>query len=162
MVSIICTYCKGYIDIVVNDNKEKLKKKKLLLYNFTRSSLYRSPFYICIFNFIWQEYEVRWHCIQGRGYCFWHEFYGWSELNVNTTAVTINMTRYNMAYVFEVRVLTPQGRGKPSQLYYAVPEFSGMPTQFICKLEQSNYLIVCHWVPPTDFNPSGFYVSSKT
>ena len=41
------------------------------------------------------------------------------------------MTRYNVAYVFEVRVLTSHGRGKASQLYYAVPEFSGMPTQFI-------------------------------
>jgi len=80
---------------------------------------------------------------------------------VNTTTVTIPMRRYNVAVLFEVRVLTPQGRGKPSRVYVAVPEFNGMPTQFICKLEQSNHLLKCHWVPPTDVNPSGFYVSSK-
>ena len=125
------------------------------------SVLALSNVYIYIFNIIWQQYEVRWHCIQGRGYCYWNEYYGWQELTVNTTTATVNLTRYDMAYVFEVQVLTTQGRGKPSQLYYAVPAFSGMPTQFNCKVTPSNSLIVCHWVPPTDFNPSGFYVSSK-
>jgi len=129
--------------------------------DYMEISLYRGLLYIYMFDFIWQKYEVRWHCIQGRGYCYWREYYGWSELIVNTTRVTIPMTRYNMAYLFEVRVLTPQGRGKPSRVYAAVPAFSGMPTQFICKLEQSRYLLMCHWVPPTDVNPSGFYVSNK-
>ena len=117
--------------------------------------------FLCILDFIWQQYEVSWHCIRGRGYCYWNEYYGWSKLTVNTTYATVNMTRYNLAYVFEVRVLTSHGRGKASQLYYAVPEFNGMPTQFICKVTSSNADIVCHWIPPTDVNPSGFYVSSK-
>lgn len=104
---------------------------------------------------------MRWHCIRGRGYCYWNEYYGWSALIVNTTTATVNMTRYNKAYLFEVRVRTQQGRGKPSQLYFALPEFNGMPTQFTCKATPSNTEIVCHWIPPTDFNPLGFYVSSK-
>ena len=80
---------------------------------------------------------------------------------MNTTHATIDMTRYNVAYLFEVRVLTLQGRGKPRQAYFAVPELNGMPTQFICKVAQSNKVIMCYWVPPTDVNPAGFYVSSK-
>ena len=119
--------------------------------------------FLCIhvLDFIWQQYEVRWHCIRGRGSCYWNQYYRWSKLTVNTTHVTVNMTRYNVAYVFEVRVLTSHGRGKASQLYYAVPEFSGMPTQFICKVTSSNAEFVCHWTPPTDVNPNGFYVSNK-
>ena len=123
-----------------------------------------SESFLSIFNFIWQQYEVRWHCIRGRGYCYWSDYSGWSEQIVNTTSATVNVTRYDTAYVFEVRPRTAQGRGKPSQpLYYAVPAFSGMPTQFNCKVTSSklNPFIVCHWLPPTDFNPSGFYVSSK-
>ena len=116
-----------------------------------------------IFNFTWQQFEVRWHCIRGRGYCYWSDYYGWSELTVNTTSATVNMTRYDMAYVFKVRVLKPQGRGKSSEMYYAIPAFSGMPSQFSCTVvtSRSNTFLVCRWLPPTDFNPAGFYVSSK-
>ena len=47
IVSIISTYCKGNVDIAVNDNKEKIKKNNCFLIN----SVY-NPFCLRIFNLI--------------------------------------------------------------------------------------------------------------
>ncbi|KAJ7384240.1 Sortilin- receptor [Desmophyllum pertusum] len=102
------------------------------------------------------QYEVRWHCIRGHGYCYWYDGYPWSMTTVNTTSVALNMTHYGVAYLYEVRVVTSQGRGEPYQVYVYVPQFNGMPKRFTCTAASSHSL-VCHWLPPTDFNPSGFY-----
>ena len=81
--------------------------------------------------------------------------------SVNTTHVTLNMTRYNTAYLFEVRVKTSQGRGQPVRYYMSTDALQGIPTNFNCKVTSSNTRLVCHWLPPTDFDPAAFYVSRK-
>ncbi|KAJ7384231.1 hypothetical protein OS493_022861 [Desmophyllum pertusum] len=102
------------------------------------------------------QYEVKWHCIRSRGYCYWYEGYSWSMKTVNTTSVALNMTRYGVAYLYEVRVVTSQGRGEPYQVVVYVPKFNGIPKRFTC-IAASSHSLVCHWLPPTDFDPSGFY-----
>ncbi len=116
---------------------------------------------IIIIIIIWQQFEVRWHCIRGRGRCYWSQWQGWQMQTVNTTSVTLNMTNYDTAYLFEVRVVTPQGRGRPTQYYLTIDALNGIPGNFTCMVISSNTLLVCHWSPPTDVNPDGFNVSSK-
>ncbi|XP_078381129.1 uncharacterized protein LOC144663915 isoform X2 [Oculina patagonica] len=103
------------------------------------------------------QFEVRWHCIRGRGSCYWSLWSGWQMQTVNTTYAYLNMTRYDTAYLFEVRVVTPQGRGRPTKYSLSTNALSGIPAHFSCKVISSNSQLVCHWSPPTDFNPAGFY-----
>lgn len=115
------------------------------------------------FYFVRQQYEVRWHCIRGRGYCYWSQWYGWQSQTVNTTSATLNMTRLGVAYVFEIRVITAQGRGQPYQLYIVTPDFSGALSNFTCEIVRTpeRTVLLCHWSHPTGFNPSAFYVSNN-
>jgi len=111
--------------------------------------------------FVWQEYQVSWHCISGgSSYC---SSYRWTTVTVNTRSLTANVTKYGTAYVFEIAVLTSRGRGVPHQVSVYIPPFNGMPGNFTCNMPtDSSARLECHWSPPTDFNPDGFYVSTKS
>ena len=114
--------------------------------------------------FVWQEYEVKWHCVKGAGsYCPGGIYsYGWTTRTVNTTSLTVAMTRYNVTYSFKITVITSRGRGLPYQLDAFVPPLNGRPSNFLCAATLDNNQFVCNWTSPTDFNETGFYVSSKT
>ena len=111
--------------------------------------------------FVWQEYEVSWHCISGgSSYC---NSYRWTTVTVNTRSFTANVTKYGTAYVFEITVLTSRGRGSPYQVSAYIPPFNGIPGNFACDITKDSHpRLECHWSPPTDFNPDGFNVSRKS
>ena len=102
---------------------------------------------------------MRWHCIRGTGSCYWRPYYSWSKRTVNTTSVTLNMPSYNYVYLFEITVITSHGRGTPYQVTAYIPPLNGMPRNFACEFAKDNTHLMCHWSPPTDVNPTGFYVS---
>ena len=111
--------------------------------------------------FVWQEYEVSWHCI--RCGSFYFPPYSWTTVTVNTRYLTASVTEYGTAYVFEITVLTSRGRGVPHQVSVYIPPFNGMPGDFTCNMKtNSRARLDCHWSPPTDFNPDGFQVSTKS
>lgn len=122
--------------------------------------------------FVWQEYEVRWHCIPGTGStrCNWFPTCVWSsnpdDLTstriVNTTSFTEEMTKYDTVFVFEITIITPRGRSPPYQVYAYIAPLNGMPRNFSCDITMNNTLLMCQWSPPTDFNATGFTVSNNS
>ena len=110
--------------------------------------------------FFGQQYEVRWRCIRGAGSCYSFSDY-WSTRIVNSTSSYIDVTYYGTAYEFEITVITSHGRGSPYKLAMYVPPLNGMPRDFSCQVKAYSAVLTCHWSPPTDFNPAGFYVSSS-
>ena len=111
--------------------------------------------------FVWQEYEVGWHCMSGgSSYCYWHPGYGWRTTTVSAHFVTVNMTHYDMAYALQIVVVTSNGRGSPYPLSSYIPALNGIPGNFTCDITKENTRLMCHWSAPTDVNPDGFYVST--
>ena len=103
---------------------------------------------------------MSWHCITGgHHYCYWYYNYGWPYVRtVSTRFVTVNMTRYDMAYAFRIIVVTSHGRGLPYQSSFYVDPLNGIPGNFSCDTKE-NTRIWCHWSVPTDVNPMTFSVS---
>lgn len=107
--------------------------------------------------FVWQEYEVGWHCGNGgHRSCGW---YSWTTRTVNTRYLAVNMTRYDMPYTYRIIVVTSHGRGKPYQSSFYVDALSGIPGNFACGITKENTRLLCHWSVPTDVNPMAFWVS---
>ena len=105
---------------------------------------------------------MRWHCVRGTGSCYWYSYYGWTTRTANTTHLTTDVSAYNKLYLFEITVVTSRGRGLAYQLSVYIPPLDGTPKSFFCDApKDSNTALECHWQPPTDVNPSGFYVSSN-
>ena len=105
---------------------------------------------------------MRWRCIRGSSGCYYYYYgYYWNTHVVNSTSFSVNVTSYGTAYEFEITVITSHGRGSPSKLTKYVPPLNGIPRDFSCQVAVDNSVITCHWSPPTDFNPAGFYVSSN-
>lgn len=71
------------------------------------------------------------------------------------------MGSYNKAYLFEITVTTPHGKGLPYQVTTYIPPLNGMPRNFACNIAKESAQLICHWEPPTDVNPVGFNVSRK-
>ena len=108
---------------------------------------------------------MRWRCITGSSGCYHYHYYYydhyWNTRVVNSTSFSLNVTSYGTAYEFEITVITSHGRGSPSKLTKYVPPLNGIPRDFSCQVTVDSSVITCHWSPPTDFNPAGFYVSSN-
>ena len=95
--------------------------------------------------------------------CYYYYSRYWTTYVVNSTSFNVNVTYYGTAYVFEITVITSRGKGSPYKLTKYVPPLNGIPTDFSCQVTAVSDVAVftCHWSPPTDFNPAGFYVSSN-
>ena len=105
---------------------------------------------------------MRWRCMTtGSSSCYYYYRHYWNTRVVNSTSFSVNVTYYGTAYEFEITVITSHGRGTPYKLTQYVPPLNGVPRDFSCQVTANSTVLTCHWSPPTDFNPAGFYVSSN-
>lgn len=94
-------------------------------------------------------------------HCYSYYSRYWNTHVVNSTSFTVDVTYYGTAYEFEITVITSRGRGSPYKLNKYVQPLNGKPSNFSCQRTAVRAVFTCRWYPPTDFNPTGFYVSSN-
>lgn len=106
------------------------------------------------------DVEVSWHCIRSDdSSCRWYYYYGWSTKRVSSSnSVTVNATYYKTAYLFNMVVITSQGRSTPVSVTKYIPSLNGKPGNFFCDVltgSKQGYL-KCHWTKPLDVNPESY------
>ncbi|XP_068762096.1 uncharacterized protein [Montipora capricornis] len=107
------------------------------------------------------DFEVSWHCVRGGDAYCWYNMpsSGWPKRVVSSHFLTVNLTRYDTAYEFNIVVITSRGRGKPYQVVTYIPPLDGIPGNFHCNISNSSMqtYLACHWSKPLDVDQVGFH-----
>ena len=106
---------------------------------------------------------MSWHCLNTEdSWCWWYPYSGWNTERVGSSnSLTVNATYYNTAYLFNIVVITSQGRSAPVSVTKYIPPLNGKPGNFFCNVltgSKQGYL-ECQWTKPLDVNPAGYAVS---